>query len=327
MARSESTKNIPDTVLVSLQSLIALRLLAGNSIGTTRKKSAAQRAGNFASPFRGRGMDFSEVRLYQPGDDIRSIDWRVTARTGKTHTKLFTEERERAIYFVVDAGPSMQFGTQVSFKSVVASKVAGLLAWSSMSHGDRVGGIFFSGRKHKEIKPVGGKRGVLTLLKSLVDWNASTFGKSDEANNSDVSNDKEENESGFIDVVSRLKRIAKPGSLIFIVSDFETMGETSKKYLTQISQHCDIALINVYDELEKHAPPAGDYMLSDGHQSGRFAVNGKVTSQAILSAFNETEHKLNQFCLKSGIHFFSICSTDNLSEHITTHMHRRVGGR
>ncbi|MDH3326715.1 MAG: DUF58 domain-containing protein [Gammaproteobacteria bacterium] len=307
---------IPDSVVVSMQSLIALRLQAGKSIGSTRKKSTAQRSGNFASPFRGRGMDFSEVRLYQPGDDIRSIDWRVTARTGKTHTKLYTEERERAIYFVVDTGPSMQFGTQVSFKSVVASKVAGLLAWSSMSHGDRVGGIFFSGNKHKEIKPVGGKRGVLTFLKNMVDWSHDSFSKNDESTG-----------SGFVDVVSRLKRVAKPGSLIFIISDFNVISESARLYLRQISQHCDLALINVYDELEKNAPPAGNYMLSDGSHSGKFVANGKSTHDTILSDFIATEDKLKQFCLKSGIHFFSICSTDDLSGHITLNMHRRAGGK
>lgn len=312
---------IPDTVVVSMQNLIGLRLLAGNAIGVSRKKTAAQRSGNFASPFRGRGMDFSEVRLYQPGDDIRSIDWRVTARTGKTHTKLFTEERERAIYFVVDAGPSMQFGTQVSFKSVVASKVAGLLAWSSMSHGDRVGGILFCANEHKEIKPVGGKRGVLTLLKGLVDWNRNAF---------EITRSKSlepADSQGFVDVVLRLKRIAKPGSLIFIISDFESIGDTAKTYLTQISYHCELAMIKVYDELEKHAPPAGNYMLSDGKHSGKFSVAEQQTDQLILSSFNQSESRLKQFCLKSGIHFFSICSTDKLSEHITRHLQRKAGGR
>jgi len=316
--------DIPDSVLVSMQSLISLRLLAGKSINSTRKKSAAQQAGNFASPFRGRGMDFSEVRLYQPGDDIRSIDWPVTARTGKTHTKLYTEERERAIYFVVDTGASMQFGTRVSFKSVVAAKVAGLLAWSSMSHGDRVGGILFSGHKHKELKPIGGKRGVLTFFKSLVDWSQDTFAYQASAPHHQQ---EKTTETGFVDVVSRLKRIAKPGSLVFIISDFDSLGATAKTYLSQISQHCDIALINIYDELEKNAPPSGNYMLSDGYQAGRFVVNGKKTHQVILSDFLASENNLKQFCLKSGIHFFSICSTDDLAGHVTTHMRRSAGAR
>jgi len=306
------SNEIPDSVIVSMDSLISLRLLAGKSIGTSRKKSVAQRSGNFASPFRGRGMDFSEVRLYQPGDDIRSIDWRVTARTGTTHTKLYTEERERAIYFAVDAGPGMQFGTQVCFKSVVAAKVAGLLAWSSYSHGDRVGGVLYAGDQHKELKPVGGKRGVLTFLKSLVDWNHSSFGT--------TNNDS----SGFIDVVSRLKRVAKPGSLIFIVSDFSNLTETAERYLAQIAHHCDLAMIHVYDELEKNAPPAGNYMLSDGVHSGKFYADGKHTHEVILSEFNAKENNLKRFCLKNGIHFFSICSTDDLARHVTSSMQRRA---
>jgi len=307
---------IPNSVVVDLDSLIELRLHAGKTMNATRKKSVAQRAGNFTSPFRGRGMDFSEVRLYQPGDDIRSIDWRVTARTGKTHTKLFTEERERAIYFVVDTGANMQFGTQVSFKSVVASKVAALLAWSSMSHGDRVGGIFYAGSLHKEIKPVGGKRGVLTFLKRLVDWNRSTYSEIDH-----------DSSAGFIDVLSRLKRIAKPGSLVFIISDFSALTSTAKRYLSQISQHCEIAMINVFDELERHAPPNGNYMLSDGVQSGRFIVSGNKIDDAIYGEFSENEKLLKQFCMKNGIHNFSITSTDDLVRHVSDNMHRRVGSK
>jgi len=213
----------------------------------------------------------------------------------------------------------MQFGTQVSFKSVVAAKVAGLLAWSSMSHGDRVGGILFSADQHKEIKPIGGKRGVLTFLKSIVDWNQKTFGTSEMLS-------EKSREMGFVDVVSRLKRIAKPGSLIFIISDFNDISEAARRYLSQISRHCDIAMINVYDHMEKHAPPTGNYMLSDGAHSGKFVVDGSSTSEAILSDFVTTENELKHFCLKSGIHSFSISSTDELSQHITMNLQRRAGG-
>ena len=307
-------QKIPDSVVVSMKSLIDLRLLAGNAIGSTRKKSQSQQAGNFISPFRGRGMDFSEVRLYQPGDDIRSIDWRVTARTGKTHTKLYTEERERAVYFVVDTGPGMQFGTKVSFKSVVASKIAGLLAWSSMSHGDRVGGILFSGSEHKELKPLGGKRGVMSFLKSLVEWNYKSFQQT-----------RVFKQSEFEDIVLRLKRIARPGSLIFIISDFSNFYENSQRYLSQISQHCDVVLIKVYDVLEKSAPPPGSYMLSDGVKSGKFIITGNEIRQKILSEFTQAETKLKKYCVKNGIHFFSVCSTDDLPKHLMKNMQRKSG--
>ena len=122
---------------------------------------AIDSGGGYVSPYRGRGMEFEEVRAYQPGDDIRNMDWRVTARTGRPHTKLFREERERPVLFLVDLGPSMAFGTRVAFKSVVAARAAALLAWAARDNGDRIGGIVFAGKRHRELRPAARERGML----------------------------------------------------------------------------------------------------------------------------------------------------------------------
>src|SRR5262245_26271451 len=110
---------------------------------------------NHQSPVRGRGMDFSEVRGYQPQDDIRRMDWRVTARTGRPHIKVYQEERERPVVFLVDFSASMYFGTRIAFKSVVAARLAALLAWTVNQQGDRVGGLLYSANLHKELPPKG----------------------------------------------------------------------------------------------------------------------------------------------------------------------------
>jgi len=297
------TTSPPDNVLISLDSLLALRFQAGKHIQKTRKKTTAVTAGSYASPIRGRGMDFSEVRLYQPGDDIRSIDWRVTARTGKAHTKLFTEERERPVFFVIDTGPSMQFGTKVAFKSVVAAKLAGILAWSAMSHGDRVGGILFSGKEHEEIKPNGSKRGILTFFKKLVEWNRANLKSRNLSESSD-----------FYDVAIRLKRVARPGSVVYVISDFNNIDHKSELYFSLIAKHCELIMINVYDAMEKFTPPTGSYMVTNGQQFEKLSIGDKAFSDAFQNEFSKKESHLMNFCLKNRIRFLSVCTTDDLQQ-------------
>lgn len=306
-----NTTTIPDNVLINLESLLALRFQAGTKLSKSRKKSTAVTAGNYASPIRGRGMDFSEVRLYQPGDDIRSIDWRVTARTGEAHTKLFTEERERPVFFVTDTGPSMQFGTQVAFKSVIAAKLVGMLAWSALGHGDRVGGILFSGGDHEEIKPNGGKRGILTFFKKLVEWNKKNLAARDISRASD-----------FYDVAVRLKRVARPGSVVYIVSDFNNIDHKSELYFSMIARHCELIMINIYDALEKHSPPPGNYMMSDGKQFEKLSIANKDFSEALKNEYERKESQLKKFCLKNDIRFLSVCTTDDLDQLLRMKMAR-----
>lgn len=155
----------------NLKQLIDLRYRAGELNLFARHKAQSQLAGNVKTSFRGRGIDFEEIRHYQPGDDIRSIDWRVTARTGEAHTKLYQEERERPVLVVTDQRPSMIFGTQCCFKSVQAAEVASLLCWAALGQNDRVGGLVFNGQQHQEIRPARSKSSVLQLLSAIHKYN------------------------------------------------------------------------------------------------------------------------------------------------------------
>jgi len=145
-------------IQATLGELIALRReLRGNPL-RPRRAVRGLLAGAHHSRFRGRGMDYLESRLYQPGDDIRNLDWRVTARSGKAHTKLYQEERERPVVVLVDLGPGMFFATRGRFKSVIAARAASFLGWSAVAHGDRIGALLFNG-EHRELKPRGGDKG------------------------------------------------------------------------------------------------------------------------------------------------------------------------
>jgi uncharacterized protein (DUF58 family) len=154
-----------DIVRVNPATLIGLHRAAG-SLPLKSSKIQARFSGNYLATFKGRGMEFDEVRPYQPGDDIRTMDWKVTARTGKPHTKLFREERERPVLLWVDYRKPMFFGTRGSFKSVVAAKTAALLAWSAIQHGDRLGGLIFSEKVHQEIRPHRGKAATLHFIRT-----------------------------------------------------------------------------------------------------------------------------------------------------------------
>lgn len=231
------------------------------------------RIGGFRSRFKGRGMDFDESRIYQIGDDIRNIDWKVTARTGVAHTKLFKEERERPVFVILDQMPGMFFGTAEVFKSVVASKVAAQLMWNTLANGDRFGAMLFAANQHLEMKPSSSRRNCMRLLNRIVESHQQVLSdvfsnnkgageKNQQQNTTQQSNDQ------FAATLKRLKHIAKPGSLVHIISDFNQFDEHCQRQLSNLSQHTDIHCLLVSDPIEKELPPAGLYGITDGLNNG-----------------------------------------------------------
>lgn len=238
----ENTPN--ELVSVTLDMLIKLAKPAA-SLKLFRSRVRAPQSGGYVSRTKGLGMEFDEVRMYQAGDDIRSIDWRVTARTGKTHTKLFREERERPVFISVDYRASMQFATRGVFKSVQAAKLAGLLAWVAERHGDRIGGQIFTDTSCRELKPQNGKQAVLHFFNALVKTEAK------------------QTPINLEQIIARLNHHVKPGSLVYIISDFRGINHTIENYLAKLARHCDVIMILVYDPLESHLPAKGRYRFTD----------------------------------------------------------------
>ena len=213
----------------------------------------ARQSGAYQSSFKGRGMEFDESRPYQPGDDIRNIDWRVTARTGTTHTKLFREERERPVFLWLDLRPAMFFATQGRFKSVLAAELAGLLAWSALQHGDRVGGLIFSETSHHEIKPARGKAAVLKFINRIVGQHRQPAAARAAARRRPLEH-----------ALLCLRRVARPGSLIFLLSDFRSFDAAAEIQLQRLCKHNDVSMLFIHDRLESGLPPAGRYRVTDG---------------------------------------------------------------
>jgi len=260
----------------------------------------AQSNGQYLSTFKGRGMEFDESRPYQPGDDIRAMDWKVTARTGKAHSKVFREERERPVLLWVDYRQPMQFGTQQHFKSVLAAKLAALLAWSAAHHGDRLGGLIFSEAAHTELRPSRGKSASLHFIKQLAQHSAWQ-----------EADDIPAETRSAADALGRLQQVSKPGSLIFLISDFRNMDELAWSRLSQLGRNADVVLISLHDPLEEQLPPAGIYKISNGESELNLNTYNKQQRNDYQQRYLAQQETLQNQCRKLAMHFISISTQDD----------------
>jgi uncharacterized protein (DUF58 family) len=289
-----------DIVRVKLSTLIGLNRDAA-SLPLISNSVKAQMAGGHLSTFRGRGMEYHESRPYQPGDDIRSIDWRVTARSGQTHTKVYREERERPVLLWLDLSRSMFFGTRVCFKSVLAAKLAALLAWSSVLHGDRVGYLVFSEQQHIEFRPTRGKRAVLQFIQQLVAhpaWEMEDSGAG-------------EQQPG-LHALMRLRQVTRPGSLLVLLSDFRFLNSDCRGQLAELARHNDVVMIHTYDPLEQVLPPPGHYRITDGTSSVAIdTANPEVRAQ-YQQRYAEQQQELKQLCNELGLFQLDIATDGDM---------------
>jgi len=260
----------------------------------------AGRGGDYQSPFKGRGIEFDESRPYQPGDDIRNIDWRVTARTDRPHTKVFREERERPVFLWVDLRPSMFLGTRRCYKAVAAAETAGLLAWSAERHGDRVGGVVFSEQTHHEIRPERGRRGVLRFIRQVVGHPAWRSAEHRGAAAGAAGR-----------ALMRLRRVARPGSLVFLISDFRGLDEQAWTEVPRLSRHHDVVMIFVHDPVERRLPPPGVYRVSDGGGEHELDAFDPSVVEGHSRRFEEHLDQLRGHARAAGA-FLITCSTGDL---------------
>jgi uncharacterized protein (DUF58 family) len=226
-------------------------------------------------------MEFDESRAYQPGDDVRAIDWRVTARTGRTHTKLYHEERERPVLLVVDARPMMRFGTRDAFKSVQAARAAAAIAWAARDGGDRVGGIVLAPSGRRELPPGHSQGRLLALLRAIsaaTEDGATTPGPS------------------LADALARMDRVARPGTSLFVVSDFHDLDGDGERLLSRLARRCDVTCVLVYDALEADAPAAGGCRISDGERVLALAGWDTAWRRAYAERFATRRARLTTLC-------------------------------
>ncbi|HEX7079893.1 MAG TPA: DUF58 domain-containing protein [Gammaproteobacteria bacterium] len=285
---------------VTLDRLIRLKA-AGETLTLATPRVRALAAGGHLSAFKGRGVEFDESRPYQPGDDLRTMDWRVTARTGKPHTKVFREERNRPVIVWLDLRAPMLFGTRGVYKAVRAAEAAALVAWSAIGNGDRLGGLVFSETEHHERRPRLGRRAALTLLQLIAEngfW--SPAASADAAS------------SGAADhALVRLTRVARPGSLAFLFSDFHALGDDADRHLRQLASHGDVFLVHCFDPVEAELPPPGRYRILVGGRSVSIDTSDQALRARYRRQFEARRARLGALARVPGIHVIDCATSDD----------------
>lgn len=253
--------------------------------------------GNVRSRFRGRGMEFEEVRRYQPGDDIRTIDWKVSARAQGTYTKLFCEERERPCHILVDQRSHLFFGSTIQFKSVLAAELATALAWAALAGGDRIGGQVIGQTEHRDTRARRNKQAVLKFVHDICELNACLASKQEVRDNT----------LSLALSLEECRRMTRPGTAVFIVSDFHDFDQASAKALSDLAKHTDVSLLQVTDPLEESLPLAANVAISDGLHSSKVSISKRV--QVAYQAERQQQRELLEKSVSQSRALFARIST------------------
>lgn len=257
-----------ERVHVTLRSLIRLQSEAHGFSFLPRQAVRTRLTGRRLSSLRGRGLNFEEIRQYHPGDDIRTMDWKVTNRSGRPHVRAYTEERERPALVILDQRQSMFFGSVEKMKSVVAAELASIVAWRIIDIGDRIGALIFNDSEIKEIKPGRHRSDVLHVLKQIERFNGCLNAGLPTTSSNNLNR-----------VLQQGKRLVTHDYLVIVISDMEGWDESSVKSLVQMSRHNDIIVARICDPLESELPAHKGLVVSDGElQIDVDGRNNKVQS-------------------------------------------------
>lgn len=263
--------DIEEGVYVTLGELVRLQYRARGFGFLPRQPVHSLLTGRHASRMRGRGLNFEEIRAYLPGDDVRSIDWKVTARKGETHVRVYTEERDRPAFLVVDQRISMFFGTRVNMKSVTAAELAAAAAWRVFDQGDRVGAVVFDDAASTEVRPHRSQETVHRILRAVVDKNRALRAETDVRR-----------EPGMLNrVLEAVGKFAAHDYLVVIISDFDGADEETRRLVSRLAQHNDVLAVPIYDPIATEVPKAARLVVSDGElqvelDTGRGAVRERL---------------------------------------------------
>ncbi len=250
-------------------------------------------AGDVKSAFKGRGIEMEEIREYAFGDDVRDIDWRVTARKNVPYTKVYTEERDREIYVLLDLSSSMFFGTRKELKSVTASKIAALLGWLAQENKDRFGAVIFDGKTALQFKPQQNMAQLLAIFKKISEISRNGGAVKTEP-------------KAMRKTLQKLIKGLKSRATVFVVSDFATFGDEEKEAMAVLARKTKVFCIDVYDMLEKQAPTPGEYMIENNGETLIFDTRSKSFDDEYVKFFANKRMKMQDFCKKFDCHWLEV---------------------
>ncbi|MDM0111079.1 DUF58 domain-containing protein [Variovorax sp. J22R133] len=278
-APASSTGAARPGVHVDAGALASLEFAARDFHFMPRQPVHSVLAGRHASKVRGRGLEFEELRPYLPGDDIRSMDWRVTARTGQPYVRVYSEEKDRPVLLLVDQRMNMFFGTRRAMKSVTAAEAAALVAWRVLADGDRVGGLVFGDEDFSDLRPQRSRDAVLQLLGEVARRNQLLRADAPAGRGSDQLNK----------ALLHAARVAHHDHLVVVISDFDGHDAMTRDLLTRIAARNDLLAVIVHDPFMSELPPSGDLVVSDGelqvelgfgHDAVRRGITGFVDARS-----------------------------------------------
>jgi len=263
--------------------LVRLRFKASGFSFLPRQPIHSILSGRHASRLRGRGLNFEELRGYLRGDDPRHIDWKVTARTGKPHVRVYTEEKDRTVWLVVDQRISMFFGSRRRMKSVVAAEVAAVAAWRVLSQGDRVGALVFDDHEIRVIDPVRSEGRVAQIIDCIIEKNHALDARSGIVPDPEMLNR----------ALRQVSRLVRHDSLVCVVSDGAGVDAETQRYVTRLTQHNDVLFAFIYDPLERAFPDAGQLVFTDGQAQVEFDTADSRLRKAYQARFEQRLERMS----------------------------------
>ena len=265
----------------------------------TRGLSTNIFAGQYHSAFKGRGMAFSEVREYQYGDDVRDIDWNVTARFHKPFVKVFEEERELTVMLLIDVSGSLDFGTQRQMKKDMVTEIAATLAFSAIQNNDKIGVVFFSDKIEKYIPPKKGRKHILYIIREMLDFRP-------ESRKTDLKNS-----------IEFLTRVMKRHCTVFLLSDFYTRNDFEQA-LTICNRKHDVVAIQVYDPRAKQLPDVGLLKVRDAETGHEMYIDtsSKKLRMAHMQYWQMRQQSLKKVFNKSNVDSVSIATNEDFVKHL-----------
>ncbi|AAZ26041.1 MULTISPECIES: DUF58 domain-containing protein [Colwellia] len=259
-------------IYVDLNELRRLKYLAKGFSFTPNQPANSALSGKNVSKLRGRGLNFEELRHYRPGDDIRSMDWKVTQRTGKPHIKVFTEERERNVFLAIDQRMTMFFGSSNKMKSVIAAELSALIAWQISDSGDRIGAVIYNDQQTKVIPAKRGRQHVVNLLAEVLKKNHEL---SIDLSSKDNAHQQVDDSESYNKMLATLNKVSSHNGLIILIGDGHGFNDKSTDFVKQLRQHNEVIACHIFDPLEQTLPKMSQMIVSDGVQQIQFSSEKK----------------------------------------------------
>lgn len=307
--RNKADSRKPAGVYADLDELIRVQFKVSDFSLKPSQPVTSILSGRYGSRLRGRGLNFEEVRRYQQGDDIRTIDWKITARTRSPHVRVYTEEKDRAVLVVVDQRINMFFGTRTKFKSVTAAEIAAITAWRSIKVGDRIGAVVFNDEKMIDIIPRSSQQNVMSILSAVIRFNHQLHAESEVQPDGSMLNR----------ALERAVRMVPHDALIVLVSDFYGIDEQSEKIVTRLAAHNDVLALYPFDPM-RHSPAHRKMTLGDGRHEMAVDFSNQSIRKKLLDDYQDEQERITRFLRKLSAPLLMMSNEHDVSDQLRKYL-------